>query len=98
MEELEGAVLDAAVIAGAQKVEHYEIASYGTLAYFAELLGADKAKGLLGQTLEEEKAADETLTEIAQSKVNREALLETGEEELASVGGRGMGRTKRRNH
>ena len=69
-----GAVLDAALIAGAQKAEHYEIASYGTLAYFAEVLGHDDAKNLLGQTLDEEKAADEKLSVIAKSKVNREAL------------------------
>jgi uncharacterized protein DUF892 len=81
MEELEGSVLDAALIAGAQKVEHYEIASYGTLAYFAELLGNEKAKDLLGQTLDEEKAADEKLSMIAKSKVNREALMGAGTEE-----------------
>jgi ferritin-like metal-binding protein YciE len=81
MEELEGSVLDAALIAGAQKVEHYEIASYGTLAYFAELLGNDKAKDQLGQTLDEEKAADEKLSMIAKSKVNREALIGAGTEE-----------------
>jgi ferritin-like metal-binding protein YciE len=80
METLEGAVLDAALIAGAQKVEHYEIASYGTLAYFADLLNEDRAKVLLGQTLQEEKAADEKLTQIAKSQVNRQALLETGAE------------------
>src|ERR1051325_11178421 len=75
IEELEaGPVLDAALIAGAQKAEHYEIASYGTLAYFAELLGQEDAKNLLGQTLDEEKAADEKLSTIAKSKVNREAL------------------------
>src|SRR5688572_27787305 len=79
MEELdEGPVLDAALIAGAQKVEHYEIASYGTLAYFAELLGNERAKDLLGTTLDEEKAADEKLNEIAQSDVNRRALTEGG--------------------
>ncbi len=80
MEELEGPVLDAALIAGAQRAEHYEIAAYGTLAYFAEMLGNDKAKALLGQTLDEEKAADEKLTDIAKSEVNREALMGTGEE------------------
>jgi ferritin-like metal-binding protein YciE len=81
IEELEdGPVLDAALIAGAQKVEHYEIASYGTLAYFAELLGNDRAKDLLGETLEEEKAADEKLSAIAKSKVNREALMGGGED------------------
>jgi ferritin-like metal-binding protein YciE len=81
IEELEGSILDAALIAGAQKVEHYEIASYGTLAYFAELLGEDTAKGLLGQTLDEEKAADEKLSQIAKTRVNREALLAAGNED-----------------
>jgi len=81
MEDLDGPVLDAALIAGAQKVEHYEISTYGTLAYFAELLGEDRAKSLLGETLEEEKAADEKLNEIAKSDVNREALLAEGEDE-----------------
>jgi ferritin-like metal-binding protein YciE len=81
IEELDGAVLDAALIAGAQKAEHYEISSYGTLAYFAELLGHEEAKDLLGQTLDEEKAADEKLSEIAKSEVNRNALLGNGETE-----------------
>jgi ferritin-like metal-binding protein YciE len=81
MQELDGPVLDAALIAGAQKVEHYEIASYGTVAYFAELLGETRAKDLLGQTLEEEKAADEKLTTLAASRVNREALLAAGSED-----------------
>jgi len=76
MEELEeGPILDAALIAGCQKVEHYEIASYGTLAYFAELMGHERAKELLGATLDEEKAADEKLNIIAKSEVNREALM-----------------------
>src|SRR5688572_30273900 len=83
MEELErGPVLDAALIAGAQKVEHYEIASYGTLAYFAELLGHERAKNLLGTTLDEEKAADEKLNAIAKSEVNREALMSGGSEDM----------------
>jgi ferritin-like metal-binding protein YciE len=81
MEELEGSVLDAALIAGAQRAEHYEIAAYGTLAYFAELLGNQRAKDLLGQTLDEEKAADETLTTIAKSSVNRNALIGAGTED-----------------
>jgi len=80
MQELDGAVLDAALIAGAQKAEHYEIASYGTLAYFAELLGHEDAKDLLGETLDEEKAADEKLNTIAMSKVNRQALMSGGDE------------------
>ena len=98
MEELEGSVLDAALITGAQRAEHYEIAAYGTLAYFAELLGNEKAKDLLGQTLDEEKATDEKLTMIARSKVNRRALMDTGSEDesmTASMrGSRGNGRTR----
>lgn len=81
MEEMEGTVLDAALIASAQKVEHYEIATYGTLATFAEVLGMEDAKDLLGQTLEEEKEADEKLTGIA-GQINPEAEQgEEGEEE-----------------
>jgi ferritin-like metal-binding protein YciE len=81
MEELEqGATLDAALIASAQKVEHYEIASYGTLATFAEIMGHQDAKDLLGQTLDEEKEADERLTQVA-GQINFEAEAEEGEEE-----------------
>lgn len=99
MQELdEGPVLDAALIAGAQKVEHYEIASYGTLAYFAELLGNERAKNLLGETLNEEKAADDKLNQIAKSEVNREALTAGPgmheEEESGDIFG--VGRTGRR--
>jgi len=80
VEEIEeGPVLDAALIAGGQRAEHYEIAAYGTLAQFAELLGEQRAKELLGETLEEEKAADEKLSSIAMSDVNRQALTTDGE-------------------
>jgi ferritin-like metal-binding protein YciE len=72
IEEMEGTVLDAALIASAQKVEHYEIATYGTLATFADVLDMQDAKDLLGQTLDEEKEADEKLTQIA-SQINPEA-------------------------
>ena len=82
IEELDkGPVLDAALIAGAQKVEHYEIASYGTLAYYADMMDHDEAKDLLGETLEEEKAADAKLNTIAKSKVNQQALRGAGQEE-----------------
>lgn len=68
MEEMkDSSALDAALIAAAQKVEHYEIASYGTLCAWAEKMGHSEAAELLGVTLDEEKAADETLTEIAES-------------------------------
>jgi ferritin-like metal-binding protein YciE len=80
IEEMEGSVLDAALIGSAQKVEHYEIATYGTLATFAEVLEMEDAKDLLGQTLEEEKEADEKLTAIA-TQVNPEAEMGEGEEE-----------------
>src|SRR4051812_27508620 len=80
MEEMEGTVLDAALIASAQKVEHYEIATYGTLATFAEVLDMQDAKDLLGQTLDEEKEADEKLTQIAM-QINPEAEQGEGEEE-----------------
>ena len=87
MEELEqGATLDAALIASAQKVEHYEIATYGTLATFAEIMGHQDAKDLLGQTLDEEKEADEKLTQVA-GQINFEAEAEEGEV-MAAVGSR----------
>ena len=66
-------VKDAALIGAAQKVEHYEISGYGTARTLAELLGNDEAAKLLQQTLDEEKAADERLTELAMSEVNVEA-------------------------
>jgi len=68
------AVLDAAIISAAQRVEHYEIAGYGTAATFAKLLGHDQIAALLGETLEEEKNADSSLTELAESEVNVEAV------------------------
>ncbi len=64
---------DAALICAAQKIEHYEIATYGTLRSYAELLGKPKAERLLSQTLEEERAADQTLTIIAEGSINRAA-------------------------
>ena len=84
IEELEGSTLDAALIGAAQKVEHYEIATYGTLATWADLLGHQDAKDLLGQTLEEEKEADEKLTGIA-GQINPEAEQEDAGEEKNGV-------------
>jgi len=72
-----GAMRDAGIISAAQKVEHYEIASYGTLRQFAETLGLSAAVKLLDQTLNEEKGADEKLTKIAVSTVNLEAEKKT---------------------
>jgi ferritin-like metal-binding protein YciE len=67
-------VLDAAMIAAAQKVEHYEIASYGSARALAQALGHNEVARLLEQTLDEEKQADEKLNEIALSEVNETAL------------------------
>lgn len=68
-----GSVRDAGLIAAAQKVEHYEIASYGTLVTLAEQLGLKKAKSLLDETLKEEKDTDGLLTKLATSKINHKA-------------------------
>lgn len=73
IQEIEkGPIRDAALIAAAQRVEHYEIAGYGSVRSFAELLGKTDIVELLEETLEEEKAADEKLTKISES-VNQEA-------------------------
>ena len=68
-----GMVRDAGIILAGQKVEHYEIATYGTLRIFAKTLGEDEAADLLEETLGEEKTADQKLTEIALAFVNDEA-------------------------
>lgn len=76
MEETEiGVVRDAGIITAGQKVEHYEIASYGTLHAFAKTLGEDEAAKLLALTLNEEKKADATLTGIAVSNINENAAF-----------------------
>ena len=79
LKEVSEEVRDAAIIAAAQRVEHYEMAGYGTARTYASLLGFDKAAGLLEETLEEEKEADEKLSEIAED-LNVEAL-QAGESE-----------------
>jgi ferritin-like metal-binding protein YciE len=72
-EDVEPDVLDAGLIAAAQKVEHYEIAGYGTARAWAQRLGYDKAARLLQETLEEESMANEKLNKIAETHVNMEA-------------------------
>ncbi len=75
MENTEDAdVLDAALIAAAQKQEHYEISGYGTARTYAQMLGRQDAARLLQQTLDEESAADERLNQLAEGMVNWEAL------------------------
>ncbi len=79
MEEIEqGPVLDVAIIAAAQRIEHYEIAAYGTVAALAEAMGQKEIYDLLSQTLEEEKQTDERLTGVSK-QVNAEALSESEE-------------------
>jgi len=85
----EESVLDAGIIGAAQKVEHYEIASYGIARTFATLLGEDEAADLLQQTLDEEGETNQRLTELAEEIVNPEAIRESAEaEETAATGSR----------
>jgi ferritin-like metal-binding protein YciE len=86
-QDAEPAVLDAALIAAAQKVEHYEIASYGCICTYAEMLGLDQVHDLLAQSLDEEETTDQRLTALAESVINLQAEaqgLESEEEEEAS--------------
>ncbi len=95
-EEYGDDVKDAAIIGAAQRVEHYEMAGYGTVRAFAELLGENEHVSLLEQTLEEEKQADQKLTDLAE-EINQQAAQ--GEEQesapKASQGGRGSSKSKR---
>lgn len=76
MEELDEEVLDAGLIGAAQRVEHYEMAGYGTARSVARLLGLNKVAKLLQQTLDEEGETDKKLTRLAESVVNVDALQE----------------------
>jgi len=79
-EDFEGEVMDAALISAAQRVEHYEIAAYGCVRTWAELLGENEASALLEKTLEEEKETDQKLTKLAE-QINVQAKAGSGEEE-----------------
>ena len=79
----EESILDAGIIVAAQKVEHYEIAGYGSVRTFAHLLGQNKAAELLQTTLDEESETNELLNRLAESTINPEAVRET---ELAIAG------------
>jgi ferritin-like metal-binding protein YciE len=72
-EEAAAPVRDAALIASAQKVEHYEIASYGCVCTYAEMLGYDQVHELLGQNLDEEETTDQKLTALAEDVINQAA-------------------------
>jgi ferritin-like metal-binding protein YciE len=78
-EDAEPSVLDAGLIAAAQRVEHYEMAGYGCVRTFANLLGEEKASQLLQDTLDEEGEADKKLTELAETVINVEAEESDGE-------------------
>jgi ferritin-like metal-binding protein YciE len=82
-EDGEESVIDAGIIVAAQKVEHYEIASYGSVRTFAQMLGKNRSAELLQTTLDEESEANELLNKLAEDIVNPEALLET---ELTGAG------------
>lgn len=94
-EDADGAVMDAALIAAAQRAEHYEIGAYGTCIEWARLMGHTEVVALLEQTLEEEKATDKKLTMLAESEINQAALAESGlegDEEQEESGQRSRGR------
>lgn len=94
-EDFEGAVMDAAIIGAAQRVEHYEIAAYGTAAEFARILGESEHVSLLEGTLREEKETDEKLTELAR-QINPQANEEMGEEEMEERSARKPRKTSKR--
>jgi ferritin-like metal-binding protein YciE len=89
-EDFEGTTLDACLIAAAQRAEHYEMAAYGTLVAWARAMGHDEAVGLLEKILEEEKAADEKLSLIAEGGINDDAAVQ------AHPAGSGRTSSKRR--
>jgi ferritin-like metal-binding protein YciE len=82
-EDAEPSVMDAALIAAAQKIEHYEIASYGCLCTYAEMLGYEQVHDLLGQNMEEEELTDEKLSALAESVINVDAEDSETEEEAS---------------
>ncbi len=87
-EDFDEATLDACLIASAQRVEHYEMAAYGTLVAWARIMGHDEAADLLQETLDEEKATDEKLTSLAEGGINQDAAdagQQEDDEELAGV-------------
>ena len=81
-EDAEDSVMDAKLIAGAQRVEHYEITAYGTAIAWAEALGLTEVAGVLGESLAEEKAADEKLSAIAESGINDAATAGESEDDM----------------
>ena len=91
-EDFDGAVLDAGIIAGAQRAEHYEMGAYGSVIAWARQLGESEVASLLEQTLEEEKGADKKLTALAENSINQEAASGNG---MRRNGGNGASRSAR---
>jgi ferritin-like metal-binding protein YciE len=88
------ALMDAALIGAAQRVEHYEIAGYGTVRAFAELLGESEHVSLIEQTLQEEKQTDDKLTQLAE-RINSEASQAVEETQSRQTSKQGKGASKR---
>lgn len=91
-EDFDGAVLDAGIIAGAQRAEHYEIGAYGSVIAWARSIGEGEVASLLEETLEEEKGADKKLSHLAESSINQEAASERGGANEESMGNGESGR------
>jgi ferritin-like metal-binding protein YciE len=89
-----GPILDLIIVAGMQRIEHYEIAAYGTDVALAEALGEKEVAGLLRETLEEEKQTDLKLTEVTRTAIMPEALAGDEEGDGERTGGRSGGRRK----
>lgn len=79
-------ILDAALIAAAQGIEHYEISCYGTAAEWAEKMGHEEAKQVLGEILQEEKKTDEMLTKLAKTIINSQAAETSGQIAMGRTG------------
>jgi ferritin-like metal-binding protein YciE len=90
-----GPLLDVVIIAAQQRMEHYEIAAYGTMATLAEAAGQKQVARLLAQTLKEEKQTDEKLTQLAEREINPTALEAAREEEEPEPASSRRGRTRR---
>jgi ferritin-like metal-binding protein YciE len=86
-EDFQGALMDAALISAARRVEHYEIAAYGAVHAYAELMGESEAASLLQQTLDEEKESDQKLTELSE-EINSEAFRGGGDAQDEETGPR----------
>jgi ferritin-like metal-binding protein YciE len=93
-EDFDESAMDAGLIAGCQRVEHYEIAAYGSLVAWARAMGHDDAADLLQETLDEEKAADEKLTEVAEAGVNQSAAGFAHPDDAEQEASRGKGKAK----